>query len=195
MKKPHNNGYDIFTEIKRKSSLCDEIKKRGIFLSRLGSNKMRAVCPFHPDKDPSFIVYLGDESNEFENYYCFGCREHGDVIDFVMKYDELDIRSALLYFSDKYNIASIGLNNLNSILKESPPKRSIVSLFPFTLEVSDMVRGFLKKSKNPEKGIMRLKEYLKKIDEAAHGKDKSSLHMFRKMLRKLLINLKAKNGK
>lgn len=34
-------------------------------------------CPFHDDKHPSMKV--GDR------YYCFGCQEHGDVIDFVAK--------------------------------------------------------------------------------------------------------------
>ena len=34
-------------------------------------------CPFHEDKHPS--MKAGDR------YYCFGCHEHGDVIDFVAK--------------------------------------------------------------------------------------------------------------
>lgn len=194
MAKSNSNGYDIFTEIKRKASLCDEIEIRGVSLSKLGFEKMRAVCPFHPDKDPSFVVYLESEANEYENYHCFGCQEHGDVIDFVMKYDKVDIQSALMYFSKKYNISFLGLDNLKTILKESPQKRSTASLFPFMLEVSDMVRDFLKKSKDPQKGVHRLQEYLKKIDEAVYIKDKSSLNMFRKMLKKLLINLKEKNG-
>ena len=34
-------------------------------------------CPFHNDKHPSMKVDV--------RYYCFGCQEHGDVIDFVSK--------------------------------------------------------------------------------------------------------------
>lgn len=38
-----------------------------------------ALCPFHKEKSPSFTVY--DDGR----YHCFGCGEHGDVIDFVEK--------------------------------------------------------------------------------------------------------------
>ena len=34
-------------------------------------------CPFHPDRHPSMKVDI--------RYYCFGCHETGDVIDFVGK--------------------------------------------------------------------------------------------------------------
>lgn len=35
-------------------------------------------CPFHKDDSPSMKLYD-------DHYYCFGCGEHGDVIDFVSK--------------------------------------------------------------------------------------------------------------
>jgi hypothetical protein len=37
-----------------------------------------ALCPFHGDKNPSLYT-----KNNF--YHCFSCKEHGDVIDYVMK--------------------------------------------------------------------------------------------------------------
>ncbi len=40
---------------------------------KIGRNKM-ANCPFHNDRSPSF--YIQDD-----HFYCFGCGEHGDVID------------------------------------------------------------------------------------------------------------------
>lgn len=41
---------------------------------RVPANGM-ICCPFHPDRHPSMKVDA--------RYYCFGCHETGDVIDFV----------------------------------------------------------------------------------------------------------------
>ena len=38
-------------------------------------------CPFHSERTPSFHVYPDTQS-----YYCFGCGEQGDVIDFTARY-------------------------------------------------------------------------------------------------------------
>lgn len=37
-----------------------------------------AVCPLHPDSNASMRVYPGDKG-----FYCFGCHQGGDVIDFL----------------------------------------------------------------------------------------------------------------
>jgi hypothetical protein len=47
------------------------------------------LCPIHNEKTPSFVVY------KYENrWHCFGCSEGGDVIDLVMKINNLDFVSA-----------------------------------------------------------------------------------------------------
>lgn len=43
---------------------------------RVPANGM-ICCPFHPDRHPSMKVDA--------RYYCFGCHETGDVIDFVSR--------------------------------------------------------------------------------------------------------------
>ena len=48
-------------------------------LRKSGAN-WNALCPFHKERSGSFYVYPGTAS-----YYCFGCREHGDVFSFVME--------------------------------------------------------------------------------------------------------------
>lgn len=49
-----------------------------------------ACCPFHQEKTGSFKV-----SPSHESYYCFGCKEHGSVIDFVMKFEKLAFPEAV----------------------------------------------------------------------------------------------------
>lgn len=47
-------------------------------------------CPFHADKTASFCVYPAEAK-----FYCYGCGEYGDVIDFIEKYEGVDFKSAI----------------------------------------------------------------------------------------------------
>jgi DNA primase catalytic core len=47
------------------------------------NNNNTGVCPFHDDSNPSLKVYPDTQS-----WYCFGCPEGGDVIEFLMKAEE-----------------------------------------------------------------------------------------------------------
>ena len=53
-------------------------------------NRSSAPCPFHEDKNPSFVVY------DDNSWHCFGCSKHGNnAIDFVMQKDGLSFREAV----------------------------------------------------------------------------------------------------
>jgi len=77
----------------------EEIKKRvdivefiGSFISlkKTGRN-FKALCPFHQEKTPSFIV-----SPERQIWRCFGaCNEGGDIVKFLMKWENLTFFEAL----------------------------------------------------------------------------------------------------
>ena len=54
-------------------------------------------CPFHNEKTPSLKLYDGNRG-----FYCFGCGEHGSVIDFVMRYFGLDFKSAISKLNDDF---------------------------------------------------------------------------------------------
>jgi DNA primase len=80
-------------------SVIDEIKHRLDIvevisaytpLQKTGRN-YKALCPFHAEKTPSFVVFP-----ESQRWYCFGaCGEGGDVFNFVMKQEGWDFRTAL----------------------------------------------------------------------------------------------------
>jgi len=63
----------------------------GVALERDGTRpgQYKGLCPFHNDTRPSLKVNL--ERNIFN---CFACEEHGNVLDFIMKMDGVDIRTA-----------------------------------------------------------------------------------------------------
>lgn len=58
-------------------------------LTRHGSN-YTCCCPFHHEKTPSFNVTPSKNM-----YYCFGCHEHGNAIDFIMKFKNLGFVDAV----------------------------------------------------------------------------------------------------
>ncbi|WP_293873292.1 DUF7146 domain-containing protein [Sphingomonas sp. UBA978] len=53
--------------------------KAGVKLHRAG-NELKASCPFHQDRTPSFTIYADDR-----RAHCFGCGWSGDVLDFVQQ--------------------------------------------------------------------------------------------------------------
>jgi DNA primase len=60
------------------------------------------LCPFHKEKTPSFTV-----SVEKQMFYCFGCHEGGNVINFVEKYENLSFQEALEHLGRQYGIEII----------------------------------------------------------------------------------------
>ena len=64
---------NIFTTVKAAVTTKQAAEYYGLKISRNGMT----CCPFHEDRNPSMKVD--------ERYYCFGCHETGDVIDFTAK--------------------------------------------------------------------------------------------------------------
>ena len=56
-------------------------------------------CPFHHEKTPSCKL-----NQERQGYYCFGCKEHGNIITFVKKMINTDFPGAIRWLADKYGI-------------------------------------------------------------------------------------------
>ncbi|MDL2296208.1 DNA primase [Lachnospiraceae bacterium OttesenSCG-928-E19] len=75
-------------ELRERLSIVDVVGRR-VPLNKKGQNHW-GCCPFHNEKTPSFSV---NEEKGF--YHCFGCGEHGDIISFVMKTENMDFKSAI----------------------------------------------------------------------------------------------------
>lgn len=108
-------------KVKMAYNIVDVIQQNGTQLQQKGS-KWKGLCPFHNEKTPSFTV---DEN--FQNYYCFGCHEKGDIFTFVAKTQNLEFKDALVKLADDKNITldfksdenTVDYKTLREILKET----------------------------------------------------------------------------
>jgi DNA primase len=64
-----------------------------------GGGNFTGLCPFHDERTPSFSVNAAKKV-----YYCFGCQESGDAIDFVKATEGLDFREAVEALAERYNV-------------------------------------------------------------------------------------------
>lgn len=79
----------VVDDVKSKIDILDVIGQY-VTLKKAGRN-FKALCPFHNEKTPSFVVYP-DEGR----WYCFGaCHTGGDVFTFLMKKENIDFGEAL----------------------------------------------------------------------------------------------------
>lgn len=94
-------GYKINEELIEKihdrSDIVD-IVSRYVRLKKTGSNYV-GICPFHNEKTPSFTV-----SQTKQLFHCFGCGEGGDVINFIMKAENLSFVDAVKHLADYLDI-------------------------------------------------------------------------------------------
>ena len=68
----------------------DAVVSEYLQLRNAGGGNLKGLCPFHDEKSPSFQV-----SPSKGLFYCFGCQEGGDTLDFVRKVDHLSFSEAV----------------------------------------------------------------------------------------------------
>ncbi|NOZ13205.1 MAG: DNA primase [Acidobacteria bacterium] len=92
----------IFSQqfIQELKSRIDVVELVGSYvkLTRAGS-RMRALCPFHQEKTPSF--YISPETGLF---HCFGCHAAGDIISFVQQIENFDFNEAVRFLAERYGV-------------------------------------------------------------------------------------------
>ena len=75
--------------LKARHPLGDTVEAAGVRLRGRGRVR-QGVCPFHEEAEGSFTVYA-----DSERFYCFGCGEGGDVLDFLQRSEGLSLPEAI----------------------------------------------------------------------------------------------------
>ena len=89
---------DVIEEVRSRNDIVDVISGY-VKLQRKGSSYF-GLCPFHSEKSPSFSV-----SRDKQMYYCFGCGAGGNVLSFIMEYENFSFPEALKMLADRAGMA------------------------------------------------------------------------------------------
>ena len=136
---------DTTQQIKDKLDIVDFLKQY-LELRSAGKN-FKALCPFHKEKTPSFMV-----SPDRQAWHCFGsCGDGGDIIKFLMKYENLEFYDALKILAEKAGVELKDYANRDF--------KSFNALYVLMADAKDFFRDNLFKSRQvldylKERGLM-----------------------------------------
>lgn len=123
------------------TKMIEQIKERLDIVSFLGpylrlspaGKNFKALCPFHKEKTASFIV-----SPDRQIWHCFGCSKGGDIIKFLMLYENIEFFEALKILAEKAGLDTRQLSG-------SDQRR-----FNVLYEINQAARDFFKNNLNAE---------------------------------------------
>jgi hypothetical protein len=98
------NEYSLFDEVKARLSIIEVAEFYGFGVDGGGF----IPCPSHGEKTASMKLYDKSGTDEYDYFHCFGCGKHGDVIDLIGIYFNLESFQAARKLADDFNIRGNG---------------------------------------------------------------------------------------
>lgn len=159
----------LLEDIKSEIDIVDFISGY-VQLKKAGQN-WKGLCPFHSEKTPSFTV-----SQSKQIFHCFGCGVGGDIISFLLKYENLSFKEAVNLLAKKAGIPlTMGKADKNALQKNEQIRNALadaMNYFAKMLSVSMSAREYFK-----NRGINRESYELFKLGYAPSGWDNLLKHL------------------
>ena len=138
---------ELIEEVRSRNDIVDVISGY-VKLKKSGSNYF-GLCPFHNEKSGSFSV-----SPSKQMYYCFGCGAGGNVITFIMEYENYTFMEAVRMLAER---AGIELPKM----EETPEERKSRDIRSQLLEINKLAAVYYFHQLRGQNGSTAM-NYLKK---------------------------------
>lgn len=83
----------------RERARIDDVVREYVTLKSAGGGSLKGLCPFHDERTPSFHV-----TPSRGMWYCFGCSEGGDVLNFLQRIDHLSFAESVEKLASKFGV-------------------------------------------------------------------------------------------
>ena len=141
---------DATTEEIRRRADITEVVSQYVALVPAGNGRMKACCPFHDEKTPSFYV-----SRDKGFYKCFGCGVSGDIYKFVQAMENTDFIGARKILGARYNV------EVKSAREQSPEQRKEQTERDKLLKVTAAAAHFFREQFSGNAGL-QARDYARK---------------------------------
>ena len=123
---------NFFSDVKNYINTQEAARRYGLEINRYG----KALCPFHNDRHPS--LYVADD-----HYFCYGCGEHGDVIDLTARIFDLSLYEAAKKLAYDFGISQDKPRQDIRRKKNEAQPLILFELLCFVLLSSDILSWFV----------------------------------------------------
>ncbi|MDP3731689.1 MAG: DNA primase [Candidatus Omnitrophota bacterium] len=127
-------------------------------LKRAGRN-FRALCPFHHEKTPSFMI-----SPDRQIYHCFGCNAGGNAFNFLVQYERLEFPEAVETLAKKAGV---------SLPESQKQDNKTASLITQLYKINELTASSYESNLNSSSGLSA-KKYL-----LSRGINESTIKLFK----------------
>jgi len=185
----------IYSVIKKKS-VVDYLERKGFQpVKTLAGGKLLYLCPFpdHDESKPSFVVYT---QAEYENFHCYGCQRHHNIIHLVAGLEGIPFKEALSRLSDGMDINYLeGVDlEMERIDKEFHSSASL-QMSEEMMSIGNMGRMYLQSVKNDPSETEVIDKLFANVDKDVRESNFDGINETAKMLPAILQKRREKYEK
>lgn len=144
-------GYEIDI-ICKKHKITEYLKNQGIDYATYDGDRYKYRCPLpnhKNDKTPSFFVF---DKNDRQDYFCFGCKSAGSIVQLVANYEQITHRESLQKLAQGLNIKIDDvidgiIRELNQYIDEPSEVDKNENMLAYSIYISNHMYDFLSRVK------------------------------------------------